>query len=77
MDVFSCDRIEAMHEASLDIRERLGIRVLLPEARTSLTAAGALLNGDNMVHIGRKIVEGGRSRLRSAPGRRPCRRARA
>ncbi len=65
MDVFSADRIEAMHEAALDVIERLGIRVLLPEAVTIFKAAGAAVNGD-MVQIGRDIVE---AALASAPRR--------
>lgn len=65
MDVFSNDRIEAMHNAAVDVLERLGIRVLLPEAVAIFKAAGALVKGD-MVHIGRDIVE---DALASAPRR--------
>ncbi|MEO0501769.1 MAG: trimethylamine methyltransferase family protein, partial [Pseudomonadota bacterium] len=54
-DVFSADRIAAMHEAALDVLERLGIKVLLPEARDTFAAAGATVR-DDMVHIGREIV---------------------
>ncbi|MEL6565499.1 MAG: trimethylamine methyltransferase family protein [Pseudomonadota bacterium] len=55
MDVFPPDRIAAMHEAALDVLERLGIKVLLPEARAAFKAAGARVEGD-MVYIGREIV---------------------
>ncbi|MEL7262644.1 MAG: trimethylamine methyltransferase family protein, partial [Pseudomonadota bacterium] len=55
MDVFPPDRIAAMHDAALDVLERLGIKVLLPEARAAFKAAGARVEGD-MVHIGREIV---------------------
>lgn len=65
MDVFTADRIEAMHEAALDVVERLGIRVLLPEAIAIFKAAGAVVKGD-MVQIGRDIVE---AALASAPRR--------
>ena len=56
MRVFSDDRIEAMHEASLQVLENLGVKVLLPEARDLFTAGGATLKGEDMVHIGRDMV---------------------
>ncbi|MEJ6392046.1 trimethylamine methyltransferase family protein [Gymnodinialimonas sp. 2305UL16-5] len=56
MQVFSSDRIEAIHEAALDVLERLGIKLLLPQARQIFAASGARVDGD-MVHIGREIVE--------------------
>ena len=65
MDVFTTDRIEAMHEAALSVLEDLGVKVLLPEALEMFRAAGATVKGD-MVHIGREIVE---AALRSAPTR--------
>ncbi len=65
MEVFSTDRIEAMHEAALDVLERLGVKVLLPEAVQMFRAAGATIKGD-MVHIGREIVE---AAIASAPTR--------
>lgn len=58
MSVFSDDRIEAIHEAALDLLERLGIRVLLPEARRLFKSAGARVNeSEEMVYLGRDIVE--------------------
>lgn len=65
MDVFTADRIEAMHEASLDVLERLGMTFLLPEAVAIFKAAGALVTGD-MVYLGREIVE---AAIASAPTR--------
>ncbi len=65
MDVFTADRIEAMHEAALSVLEDLGVKVLLPEAVTIFAAAGAVVKGE-MVHIGREIVE---SAIASAPTR--------
>lgn len=65
MEVFSADRIIAMHEAALDILEQLGIKVLLPEAIAIFKAAGAVVKGD-MVHLGRDIVA---AALASAPRR--------
>ena len=56
MRVFSDDRIEAMHEASLEVLENLGVKVLLPEARDLLIAGGATLKGEDMVHIDREMV---------------------
>ncbi|WP_299671178.1 trimethylamine methyltransferase family protein [uncultured Tateyamaria sp.] len=58
MNVFSDDRIAAMHEAALDVLERLGIKVLLPEARAQFKAGGARVDDSSeMVHIGREMVE--------------------
>ncbi|WP_299298483.1 trimethylamine methyltransferase family protein [uncultured Tateyamaria sp.] len=58
MDVFPPDRIAAMHDAALDVLERLGIKVLLPAAREVFRKAGARVDEDTeMVHIGRDIIE--------------------
>jgi trimethylamine--corrinoid protein Co-methyltransferase len=54
--VFSDDRVEAIHEAGLSVLEDLGIKVLLPEARRLFAAAGARVDDDDMVFIGRDIV---------------------
>lgn len=65
MRVFSDDRIAAMHETALRVLEDLGVRVLLPEARAILRAAGARVEDDShMVFIGREIVA---AALASAP----------
>ena len=57
MDVFSADRIDAIHTAALDVLERLGIKVLLPEARALFKAAGARVDDDaEMVFIGQDII---------------------
>lgn len=64
--VITDDQLEALHQASLDILETLGIRVTLPEARENLRRAGALLDEDTLVvRLGRDIVE---HALRSLPG---------
>ncbi|MEM9341922.1 MAG: trimethylamine methyltransferase family protein [Pseudomonadota bacterium] len=57
MPVFSDDRIEAIHEAALATLETLGVKVLLPEARTLLKSGGAILGDDDMMFIGRDMVE--------------------
>ncbi len=58
MNVFSDGRIVAIHEASLDVLERLGIKVLHKQARTTFKAAGAKVDeATEMVHIGREMVE--------------------
>ena len=57
MKVFTDDRIEAMHEAALSVLEDLGIKVLLPEARDLFLKGGATLKDDDMIHIGRDMVE--------------------
>lgn len=43
MDVFSSDRIAAVNEASLDVLEWLGIKVLLPAARAVFKAGGDII----------------------------------
>ncbi|QYX58301.1 trimethylamine methyltransferase family protein [Roseovarius sp. SCSIO 43702] len=58
MSAFPDDRIEAMHEAALEVLERLGIKVLLPEARALFSKAGARVDqAGEMVRLGRDIVE--------------------
>jgi len=53
--VFSDDEVAALHDAALRVCEELGIKVLLPEARDILKAAGARVE-DEMVYIGRDII---------------------
>ena len=72
-DLFSADEARGLHEAALEVLERLGMRILHPEARAILRGAGALADDDSqMVRIGRDIVEGAlaaaprRMRLRAA-----------
>ncbi|MFU1476350.1 trimethylamine methyltransferase family protein [Roseovarius sp. C7] len=70
MNVFSEDRIEAMHEAALDVLERLGMKVLLPEARALFAKAGARVDdGTEMVYLGRDIIE---AALATAPRSITC-----
>ena len=58
MDLFSGDYIASIHEQSLDVLERLGMKILLPEARQLLKAGGARVDeAEEMVHIGREMVE--------------------
>jgi trimethylamine--corrinoid protein Co-methyltransferase len=67
MKVFSEDRIAAIHAASLDVLERLGMKVLLPEARMLFRQGGARVDeAEEMVFIGRDMVE---AALASAPRR--------
>ncbi|TIT01355.1 MAG: trimethylamine methyltransferase, partial [Mesorhizobium sp.] len=55
----------AIHDTALRVLEELGVKVLLPEARTILARAGALVDEDSqMVRIGRDIVA---AALASAP----------
>ncbi|MDE2447978.1 MAG: trimethylamine methyltransferase family protein [Gammaproteobacteria bacterium] len=54
---FSDDAVAVMHENALQVLERLGIKVLLPEARALYAKAGALVDeGTEMVRLGRDIV---------------------
>ena len=56
VDLVSADQIEAIHQASLQVLEEMGMQILLPEARDMLQKAGALVDGE-MVRFGREIVE--------------------
>lgn len=63
--IFSEDEVLAIHDAALHVLEELGIKVLLPEARSLFRSAGAIVDDDTqMVHIGRDIVG---QALRDAP----------
>jgi trimethylamine--corrinoid protein Co-methyltransferase len=64
MSVFSDDEAANMHETALRMLEELGMRVLLPEARAIFAAGGARVTDDEMVHIGRDMVE---AALKTAP----------
>ncbi|MDX2315201.1 MAG: trimethylamine methyltransferase family protein [Gammaproteobacteria bacterium] len=57
MEILSADELESIHEASLDLLERVGINFLLPEARDILAAAGADVEKDGMrVRFDRALV---------------------
>lgn len=71
MNVFSADEIANMHETALRTLQDLGIKVLLPEARTLFAKAGARVDPDtDIVFIGREIIE---AALASAPRSITCR----
>ena len=56
--VFSDDEVAAIHATALRVLEELGMKILLPEARTILLAAGALPGDEpDMVRIGRDMIE--------------------
>ncbi len=56
--VFSDDEVEALHRGALRVLEKLGTRVLLPQAREMFARAGALVDEETqMVRIGGDIVE--------------------
>ncbi|WP_461472508.1 trimethylamine methyltransferase family protein [Pararhodobacter sp.] len=61
--VFSDDEVAAIHHTALRVLEELGMKILLPEARAILKAAGARVE-DEMVFIGRDMVA---AALASAP----------
>ncbi|MEL7026110.1 MAG: trimethylamine methyltransferase family protein [Pseudomonadota bacterium] len=71
MGVFSDDRVEAIHLAALEVLESLGMKILLPEAVDLYRAGGATIK-DDMVYIGREMVE---AAISSAPKSIPCRAA--
>lgn len=69
--VFTDDQVAQIHDAALRVLEELGIKVLLPEARTILSEAGALVDEESqLVRIGRDIVA---NALSSAPRSVPVR----
>jgi trimethylamine--corrinoid protein Co-methyltransferase len=70
MSVFSDDEAANMHETALRMLEDLGMCVLLPEARDIFAAGGARVTDDDIVHIGRDMVE---AALNTAPTSIHCR----
>ena len=54
-EVVSADELEMIHDASLEILERIGMDVLNPEARDIFVAAGATVEGER-IRIGRDII---------------------
>jgi trimethylamine--corrinoid protein Co-methyltransferase len=54
LDKAACERI---HEAGLQVLERVGVRVDDPEVVDKLQEAGARVDGTNVVHIPRRLVE--------------------
>ena len=69
MSVFSDDQIADMHETALRTLEELGLRVLLPEARSIFKSAGARIE-DDMVFLGGDIIA---AALETAPKSIECR----
>jgi trimethylamine--corrinoid protein Co-methyltransferase len=58
MEIVSADEIEAIHRASLDVLEEIGMNFLLPEAREILRAAGAEIDsGGPRVRFDRYLIE--------------------
>ncbi|WP_342078229.1 trimethylamine methyltransferase family protein [Yoonia sp. SS1-5] len=62
--MFSEDEIMSIHNTALRVLEDLGIKILLPEARDIFAQAGARVDHEDMVFIGRDIVQ---AALDSAP----------
>ena len=64
--VYSDDQVEAIHNAALRVLREVGVRVLLPEARSLLRAVGAEVDeNDAMARLPAEVVE---AALASAPG---------
>ncbi len=58
MEIATADQIEAIHKASLDVLEEIGMNFLLPEARQILKAAGAEVKDDDpRVRFDRHLIE--------------------
>jgi trimethylamine--corrinoid protein Co-methyltransferase len=57
VELLSADQIEAIHEASMQVLEEIGIDVLLPEARELYRASGATVaGGSERVRLDRGLV---------------------
>jgi len=48
VEIISADQVEAIHHASLDVLQRIGVNFLLDEAREMLAAAGAEIDGQRV-----------------------------
>lgn len=65
MAIVSEDQLEAIHDASLDMLQEVGMDVLLPEAREIMKKAGADVDpGSERVRFGRELIE---ETIRTAP----------
>jgi len=53
----SDEQVQRIHAASLEILERIGVRLHLKEALDLLKKAGARVSDDNLVHVPPKLVE--------------------
>ncbi len=56
MEIVSADQLEAVHMASLQVLEDIGMDVILPAARDIFARAGASIEGER-VRLGRDIIE--------------------
>ena len=58
IELLSADEIEAIHQASLEVLETVGVAIMLPEARAILKAAGCKVDEDlGRVYFDRHLVE--------------------
>lgn len=64
LDVLDAEQVEAIHEASLDVLERLGMEFMGAGARRLLRGAGAAVDDTGLVRIPRELVD---TSLRTAP----------
>ena len=55
--VLSREKAERIHEATLQVLGRTGVKVLVPEAVDLLAGAGAVVENGNLVKIPRRLVE--------------------
>ena len=53
----SGEQVGKIHAASLEILERIGVQLDLPEAVAILKKAGATVTGDGLVHVPHQLVE--------------------
>ena len=70
MNVFSDDEINNMHETALRMLQGMGIKTLLPQAREIFMRGGATAGDDDIIFIGRDMVN---AALKTAPKSITCR----
>jgi trimethylamine--corrinoid protein Co-methyltransferase len=57
INVLNKEKIQQIHDASLEILQKVGVKVLQPDARDLLAIAGAEVINDELVKIPPRIVE--------------------
>lgn len=55
-DVYSREQIAEIHATSLQVLSEVGVRILLPEARRVLAAAGCMIDDDNVARFDPDLV---------------------
>ena len=64
--ILTSDQIVHLHQATLQLLEEVGVKVLLPEAADMLIRAGCRVTDGDVIHIPPDLVE---TSIHSAPSR--------